>query len=335
MGRPKGSKNKKCRIEDQGRECSRCGVFGGWEKFYAMPRGAHGYSSQCKACAAEIAAARYQANRTAEPVKKRVDALGQECSKCGTYKAFAEFSKDKHSSNGWSSACLVCRNRQFKAWAEAHPDKLKASVQRWIEKNIDFVRSRARESSRAWRAARDRDELNKAQRAYRQSRPEQFREYEVRSYAQHKDRLLHAQRLDRQTRPWLYCAYDAKKRAKRKKAYCAWADQSAIKAVYIVAKKLRNAGVDCHVDHIVPLVSSVVQGLHVESNLRIVFAQDNLKKSNRFDPDSFNPHDVPCIHWEDIKGVASSEGVPEDVAEFADMLESAATKTNSIRVYTL
>ena len=71
-------------------------------------------------------------------------------------------------------------------------------------------------------------------------------------------------------------------RTNLKQAKVAWADQVKIAAIYEYARSLGY-----HVDHIIPLNSEVVCGLHVEHNLTVLPPQDNIKKSNRFDPWTF------------------------------------------------
>ena len=65
----------------------------------------------------------------------------------------------------------------------------------------------------------------------------------------------------------------------RLKKIPSWADKNKIEQIYAEAKRLRLSGYDCHVDHIVPLRGRLASGLHVETNLRIISAKDNLTKS--------------------------------------------------------
>ena len=38
-----------------------------------------------------------------------------------------------------------------------------------------------------------------------------------------------------------------------------------------------------HVDHIIPLQGAIVSGLHVEGNLRVITATENMIKRNRYE----------------------------------------------------
>lgn len=70
------------------------------------------------------------------------------------------------------------------------------------------------------------------------------------------------------------------------KAIPAWADSAAIDAVYAKAKNLSEVtGFPWHVDHVVPLQSPLVCGLHCEANLQVLPWVVNLSKSNRHWPD--------------------------------------------------
>jgi len=71
--------------------------------------------------------------------------------------------------------------------------------------------------------------------------------------------------------------------------FAAWPDWCAedprFREIYKRAEYLRSIGRDVQVDHIVPIKSEIVCGLHVPWNLQIISTQENLRKSNNWWPD--------------------------------------------------
>ena len=84
--------------------------------------------------------------------------------------------------------------------------------------------------------------------------------------------------------------HPAKKRAESmarryglRKATPEWASMEYMNLFYRFAKiESERTGKHVHVDHIYPLNSKWVCGLHCEDNMQLLFAEDNIRKSNHY-----------------------------------------------------
>ena len=134
---------------------------------------------------------------------------------------------------------------------------------------------------RDWR--KNNPELVAAQLARaRERNPDVFKQYDKRSYYKNREKRIAKARKWNVENKEAFAAREAARRAAQIKATPAWADVKSVKALYVKAAELtKTTGILHHVDHIIPLVSGVVAGLHVPDNLRVIPAYDNQSKSNR------------------------------------------------------
>ena len=145
----------------------------------------------------------------------------------------------------------------------------------------------AHECGRDWRAANP-ERVREYWREYRAANADSLREYMREYRAANADSLREYER--EQNRKWKAAnpekcaAHGAARRARRLKPTPAWADLSEIEKFYNLARRLmETTGEEHHVDHIIPLQGRRVCGLHVETNLQVLTAADNLAKGNRFE----------------------------------------------------
>lgn len=100
--------------------------------------------------------------------------------------------------------------------------------------------------------------------------------------ARHPERRKKALSDFRKRNPGRNTANAAGHKAQKRLAKPAWANDFFISEAYALARlRTRLTGIEWQVDHIVPLRSPLVCGLHVEHNLRVITKAENCRKRNR------------------------------------------------------
>ena len=168
-----------------------------------------------------------------------------------------------------------------KAWREANKAALDAAKRLWYEQNREAVLSRVRNYGAS-------DEVKAARRAKyaadRDAEGKSARKPKAPPKPRHRDpaKMQAYKTAWKGRNPAQVLESTQRRRARKLNATPAWSDPKACAAVYELAKYLTElTGVEHHVDHIVPLRSPLVCGLHVPANLDVVHASDNMAKGNR------------------------------------------------------
>ena len=173
------------------------------------------------------------------------------CSKCQTEKPVGEFSRDRSKNDGLCSKCKICAKVDTVKWAAENPERKKSTDAKHKEKLSKFYADEERARKKIWR----------------ENNPSYARKYLEENRAAHTARV-------------------ALRGAVKLKATPTWANAFEISAIYNRARKVSvETGIVHEVDHVVPLRSRYVCGLHCESNLQIIPKVENRAKRNLYWPD--------------------------------------------------
>ena len=146
-----------------------------------------------------------------------------------------------------SSHCVECKRAWEREWRKKNKDKDKAMRAREVRKNAAGYKRR-------------------------------FEEYADRVGAEYISNL---RKQWKQDNPDRVLASINKRRASKTQATPSWYNHEEVVLIYDECRKItEETGIAHEVDHIIPLVSDYVCGLHCTDNLQIITKEENLKKSN-------------------------------------------------------
>lgn len=188
------------------------------------------------------------------------------CSKCGAAKPLSCYNKQSAPRTDFSTICKQCVAAYRRIWNAANTEKRRTQRINWRAANKDKTAAQD-----ARRYAANKEKMDARVKAYKAAHPEATKASNARWDKNNPSRRT---------------AMVAQRRAMKHRAMPSWADEGAIAQAYALARLLTaRTGEKHHVDHIVPLKSTLVCGLHVEHNLQVIPASHNSQKKNYYWPD--------------------------------------------------
>ena len=199
------------------------------------------------------------------------------CGTCLIEKRVIDFGPHKTAADGRNPKCKSCvseYNREYR----------KKNRNRIIENDLRYAanhREEARKRAIQWR--RDNPERTKEKdRRYYQNNRERELEHSKQRHIKNAEANKQRSQQWRKDNPDRVNAQVAKRRADKIQATPKWANLKSIEHLYALAVMLTEINeVSYQVDHVVPLNSDLVCGLHCEDNLRVITAEENNTKKNK------------------------------------------------------
>lgn len=190
----------------------------------------------------------------------------KQCRKCLAMKPANEFYANSQKSDGLAAYCKACISCYEKGRYQCNRDKVRVRTRAWYDANKDKVRS-------AWKVLYSRTRVDRIKYVGEWQKKNKARKSEY----QRRYRVRHAHTV---------ALKDKRRKEALRRAIVPWSDLVAISEFYRKARELSAVtGAEWQVDHIVPIKSDRVCGLHVLDNLRFIPKADNASKGNRHWPD--------------------------------------------------
>ena len=253
------------------KKCSKCGATKPESGFHRERGGANGLRADCRDCrnksvrdrdknnpGKKAAVKRAWRHANSDKVRKQKNLWHKNNPESGRARSRANYLLNK--------AVYIANARK---WVAENPEKRKAILDRHAPKG--------RERSREWRS-NNRERHRASVKQWQKDNPDKVRNVREVFEAWKK----------RNPERWISVmrSHSRARVARKLKSVPAWANQFVISEIYDLARRrTRATGIEWHVDHVVPLRSKIVCGLHVEHNLRVIPGSVNCSKANRHWPD--------------------------------------------------
>lgn len=196
------------------------------------------------------------------------------CTKCGVEKELVCFAKSIKGKYGVRSNCKEC----VVEYVLSNKEAIDSRNKQWYQDNKTIISNKRQ---------LDKENIAIKKKQYYENN-KSFVTSQVKKYRQqNKTTITVKTQLYYQENKDKFCARSAHRRASKLQATPSWADQETIDSLYQLATIFNRTGINLHVDHIVPLNSNKVCGLHCESNLQLLSSHDNISKGNRHWPDQW------------------------------------------------
>ena len=220
--------------------------------------------------------------------------MDRTCTKCRIAKPLADFSAKNKALGTLQEICRICtkiymaewrknnleRKRQMdRNYAAANREKARQKTRDWTKNN----KERKRENDRLY-ALLNKDKIQTRSVYYRALNHDRVREQKQKYREENREKILENQKAWKKANKGKVLANVALRKMRKKNATPPWLTKEQkrqMREIYETAQTLReNLNEDFHVDHIIPITSPFVCGLHVPWNLQILLAEENIRKSN-------------------------------------------------------
>ena len=204
------------------------------------------------------------------------------CKTCGVEKEITEFSENK---TGHKGSCKICLRDRMRAYSRKSYNKLKDDPNAAFHLYKEANKEKTAKYNAQWHQENKERRTADYKAAYA-AKPEVFAARSLRWRTENKEKTAATALVWKRSNKGKVCHYATKYKAAKLRAIPKWADMEKIDSFYISSEAMGMLiGEWYEVDHIVPLQSEFVCGLHCEYNLQVLPKAANASKGNRYWPD--------------------------------------------------